>query len=128
MSEPTTGVPAANASVSTMPKLSPPSDGAHRRSRLVRAAATSPRSDTRPATCDALVVEQERLDLLARGAGDREARVHAGGVKRLERAQQDGQSLALVGAPDEEQPQPVAGAAPGPSSAADRSTPFGMMR
>ena len=29
MSEATTGVPAAKASVSTMPKLSPPSDGAH---------------------------------------------------------------------------------------------------
>ena len=29
MSDATTGVPAANASVSTIPKLSPPSDGAH---------------------------------------------------------------------------------------------------
>ena len=39
MSEATTGVPAASPSVRTMPKLSPPSDGATRRSAEAKAAA-----------------------------------------------------------------------------------------
>ena len=47
MSDATTGVPAANASVSTMPNLSPPSDGATRRSASrsawrLRSSATLP--------------------------------------------------------------------------------------
>ena len=41
MSEATTGVPAAKASVSTMPKLSPPSDGAHRTSASASTASFS---------------------------------------------------------------------------------------
>jgi hypothetical protein len=49
MSDATTGVPAANASVSTMPKLSPPSEGAHSRSASCRRRHFSS-SVTRPST------------------------------------------------------------------------------
>ena len=49
MSDATTGVPAANASVSTMPKLSPPSDGAHSTS----AAREHARACRRRCTCRA---------------------------------------------------------------------------
>jgi hypothetical protein len=41
MSDATTGVPAANASVSTMPKLSPPSDGAQSTSASASTAVFS---------------------------------------------------------------------------------------
>ena len=47
MSEATTGVPAANASVSTIPKDSPPSEGAHSRS-AARSARSFTTSSTRP--------------------------------------------------------------------------------
>ena len=50
MSEATTGVFEANASVSTMPKLSPPSDGATSRSAWPSRRHFSS-SLTRPATC-----------------------------------------------------------------------------
>jgi len=50
MSEATTGVAAANASVRTMPKLSPDSEGAHRTS--ARASSASLRSsETLPSAC-----------------------------------------------------------------------------
>ena len=49
MSEATTGVPAAKASVRTMPKLSPPSEGATSRSAEASAAAFSV-SETLPST------------------------------------------------------------------------------
>ena len=47
MAEAITGVPAANASVSTMPKLSPESDGAQRTSAACSSAHSSS-SETRP--------------------------------------------------------------------------------
>ena len=49
MSEATTGVPEANASVKTIPKLSPPSDGAHSTS-VAPSRRHFSSSDTRPAT------------------------------------------------------------------------------
>jgi hypothetical protein len=49
MSEATTGVPDANASVSTIPKLSPPSEGAHNTS-VAPISSHFCSSDTRPAT------------------------------------------------------------------------------
>ena len=52
---------------------------------------------------DALVIEQERLDLLVGGAGHGQPGVDAGAAQRLERAQQHGQALALLGAAEEEQ-------------------------
>ena len=55
----TTGVPAAKASVSTMPKLSPPSDGAHSTSALASAARLRS-SDDLAEDADAAVVEQQR--------------------------------------------------------------------
>ena len=58
------------------------------------------------------------------------SRVDAGGVQRLERAQQDRQALALLGAADEEQVE-LAGscAAPlAPATPRARSTPFGITR
>ena len=132
MSEATTGVPAANASVSTMPKLSPPSDGAHEqvgRARAPRAFVAS--SETLPSTRDARsAVEQQRLDLLGRRR--RRSSSSTGDVlaQRLEGAQQHRQALALDGLADEDDPQrrarrPRRGAgelAPG------TSTPLGMTR
>ena len=60
MFEASTGVPAANASVRTMPKLSPASEGAQSRSALVQAAPELVGAD--PA---------ERLDPVERaGVGD----------------------------------------------------------
>jgi hypothetical protein len=50
MSEATTGVPAANASVSTIPKDSPPRDGAQSRSAS-RSARRLRSSDTLPSAC-----------------------------------------------------------------------------
>ena len=61
--EPTTGVPDANASVSTMPKLSPPSDGAHEQVGLAEQAPLLLLGHA-PGDLDALGVEQQRLDLL----------------------------------------------------------------
>jgi hypothetical protein len=71
MSEATTGVPAAKASVSTMPKLSPPSEGADeqvgggQRLRLLGVGDLAQDVDALRA------VEHERLDLVAVGADDR---------------------------------------------------------
>ena len=66
MFEATTGVPAANASVRTMPKLSPSSDGAQSRSASCRRAP------------ELVVVDAtERLDAL-RGNRIREVAQHVG--------------------------------------------------
>ena len=56
---------------------------------------------------DAGAVEQVRLDLLGRRAGDGQAGSDAGGAQRLEGAQRDGQALALLGAAEEQQPHVV---------------------
>ena len=67
-------MPEANASVSTIPKLSPPSDGAHSRSASPSSCHFSSSVDA-AGDLDALGVEQQRLDLLRGGAGDGEPRV-----------------------------------------------------
>ena len=127
MSEATTGVPEANASVSTIPKLSPPSDGAHSMSASPSSFHLSASSHL-ARDLDALGVEQQRLDLLGRGAGDGEPRGHAHAAQRLEGAQQHGQALALLGAAHEDDPQRVVAGARRPAAPRDRSTPFGTMR
>ena len=99
----------------------------HQQVGLVQQAPLLGLARTRAGHLHALVVEQERLDLLAGGARDGEPGIHAGGVQRLERAQQHGQALALVGAAHVEQPQLVAGGARALCGAAERSTPFGTI-
>ena len=106
MFEATTGVPAANASVSTIPKLSPPSEGAHSTS----AASSSSRltsSDDLAEHPHAGRVEQDRRELLGRGADHCQLGRDVL-AQRLERAQQQRQALALDGLADEHDPQPVA--------------------
>ena len=69
MSEATTGVPAANASVSTMPNDSPPSDGAHEEVGLAQRLALALVGDLAERV-DAAVVEQHAVDLVGRRADD----------------------------------------------------------
>ncbi len=103
MSEATTGVPAANASVSTIPKLSPPSEGAQSTSaqaqlgRLLRLGDLAQR-------VHAAVIEQQRRDLLGGCPHERERGGHVL-AQRLEGAQQHGQPLALDGLADEQDAQ-----------------------
>ena len=128
MSEHTAGVPDANASVSTMPKLSPPSDGAQSRSACASSDHFSS-SVTRPAISMPSVSSRNGWTSSGVAPGDRQARVDADRPQSLVRAQQDGQPLALLGAAEEEQ----AGAGrPGARRRAGarrvRSTPFGTIR
>ena len=108
------GVPAANASVSTMPKLSPPSDGAH---------STSASCSSRHFSVLAHAAERRRRPPRRAGKGatssrvapgDGQPRAHARGAQRLEGAQQHRQALALLGAAHEQQPQLVRRAGFGP--------------
>ena len=110
MSEATTGVPAANASVSTIPNDSPPSDGAHSTSAASSSGALLGVVDAaeRP---HALAVEQQRRQLVRLDADHGQL----GGdlaAQRLEGAQQHGQALALDGLADERDPQRLARRAP----------------
>src|ERR1700749_4397808 len=82
MSDATTGVPAANASVSTMPNDSPPSEGAHNTS-AERNAATLTASSTRPRAVPP--------------------------PQPLEGRQQQREALALHRLPDERDPQRLPG-------------------
>ena len=103
MSDATTGVPAANASVSTMPNDSPPSDGATRRSAS-RSAWRLRSSETLPSAWTPRVVEQHAVDLVGRRADDLQldGQVLA---QRLEGAQQHRQPLALDRLADEDELQ-----------------------
>ena len=65
MSDATTGVPAANASVSTIPNDSPPSDGAHSTS-AARSACSLTASSTRPERGHAVRLDQQRRELVLR--------------------------------------------------------------
>ena len=56
-----------------------------------------------------LLIEQIRLDLLGRRAGDRQPSIDARPTERLERTKQDREPLALLGPADEEQPHVVGG-------------------
>ena len=130
MSDATTGVPAANASVRTMPNDSPPSDGAH--STSARASACVLR-----VVVDA--AERRRRPRASASSGASSAASHAdhrelGGdvlAQRLEGAQQDRQPLALDRLADEGDPQRLVrharGAAPGRRRRA-ASTPLGTIR
>ena len=65
MSDATTGVPAANASVSTIPKLSPPSDGAHSTSPAsssVRLVSSSTLPSTRTSRMSSIIGESSCSD------------------------------------------------------------------
>ena len=112
MSDATTGVAQANARVSTMPKLSPPSDGARsafvERSRSVRLLLREEADDVDPVVGDTEPGEQqphgERV-----GAGDDEPRAgapldlrpgpeqHLESLARLVPAREDDGVLALGG-------------------------------
>ena len=105
---PRPGVPAANASVSTIPKRSPPSDGAHSTSRAASAARFAA-SSTRPRLHAARVGEQRRQRLLVDADhGQPRGMVLAQG---LEGAQQHRQPLALDGLADERDLERLAGRA-----------------
>ena len=103
MSDATTGVPDANASVRTMPKLSPPSDGAQSRSASCSRRHFSS-SLTRPSDLDAV---RRRAGSGATSSRPAPATVRrastSGAAQRLEGAQQHRQALALLGAADEQQ-------------------------
>ena len=107
MSEATTGVPAANASVSTMPKLSPPSDGAQTHIGPRELGELALLGDLAE-RLHAAAVEHHVRDLLRARADEREGRRDRL-AQRLERPQQDRQALALHRLADEQDPQrPVA--------------------
>ena len=128
MSEATTGVEEAKASVSTMPKLSPPSDGAQRMSASPEQAPLLLVGHA-PGHVHALGVEQQGRDLLLGGAGHGEPGVHAGDAQRLEGAQQDGQALAGLGAARRTAARAARRRACGAEGiAAARSTPLGTIR
>ena len=111
-----------------MPKLSPPSDGAHEQVGLAEQAPLLLVGHA-AGHVHALGVEQQRLHLLLGGAGHGQPGVHAGAAQRLEGAQQHGQALAGLGAADEQQLERAVAAGRGRSgSAADRSTPLGTIR
>ena len=112
MSEATAGVPEANASVRTMPKLSPPSDGATSRSASPSSRHFSS-SVTRPAISTPSVSSSSGSTSVSRGARDGQPGVDAGAAQRLEGAQQDRQALALLGAAEEEQLERAVGGALG---------------
>ncbi len=126
MSLATTGVPCANASVRTIPKLSPPSDGAHRTSasRMTRDFTSS---STRPRTVTPRASSSSGSTSSGDGADDRQLGVDVL-AQPLEGAQQHRQALALDGLADERDPQAAArrrralGA-----SRSGTSTPLGTM-
>ncbi len=106
MSDATTGVPAANASVSTIPNDSPPSDGAHSRSEARRARSFSA-SSIRPSA----VTPSDSTSIGASSSGVIPTIVNSAGTwlaQRLEGAQQHRQALALDGLADERDPQRLA--------------------
>ena len=129
MFDATTGVPAANASVSTIPKLSPRSDGAHSTSALLELALLGLVVDLaeHPHVPD---VEQIRRELFRRSGRSRVSSVGNALAQRLERAQQQRQPLALDGLADEHDPQPLAGGRAAARAARSGSTwtPLGMTR
>ena len=110
MSEATTGVPAANASVRTIPNDSPPSDGAHSRS-APRSARSLAASSTRPS---AITPWPSSASSGASSSAVSPMTVSSAGTsvaQRLEGAQQHRQPLALDGLADEGDPQRLAGRA-----------------
>ena len=124
MSEATTGVAHANARVSTMPKLSPPSDGATSAfaasSVAVSSSCERKPTTSMPSSRHAQPREQqpdgERI-----GTGDRQAR--AGSPPDLRpRAEQDVQALARLVAAGEDD----AVLAPARIGLVGISTPFGI--
>ena len=121
-----TGVPAAKASVRTMPKLSPESDGAQSRSALVQLApevvAGDAAADVDPA--HQLGIGQVAQDVLALGADHGQP---AGDVldQGAECGEQDRQALALLGAADEENPQLLGGRRGGRSARRRRRRRWG---
>ena len=109
MAEAITGVPAANASVRTMPKLSPASEGAQRTSASWSSCQSRSR---RHAAADVDVVQclpirQIAEDVGALGADHGQAARHVLD-ESAECCQQDRQPLALLGAADEQDPQLLA--------------------
>ena len=108
MFEATTGVLEANASVRTIPKLSPPSEGAQSRSASPSSRHFSS-SDTRPAistpsgSSRSGATSSPVAPATVRRASTPASR------KRLEGAQQHGQALAALGAADEQDVERAAG-------------------
>ena len=128
MLEAITGVPDANASVRTIPKLSPASEGAQRTSAVKALCQSSSLPDA-----------PERLDAReCRGVGDVALDVRRGSTpttvsvdghvldQGLERRQQHRQALALLGAADEQHPELLRLAASGRAGGASTSTPLGI--
>ena len=106
MSDATTGVAQANARVSTMPKLSPPSDGATsafaERSSAVRSSCERKPRMSIPSS-ETCVREQQQPNGERVGSGDPQAR--AGAAPDLgPRLEQHAQALARLVAPGEQDP------------------------
>ena len=126
MFEQTTGVPAANASVSTMPKLSPPSDGAHRTSDSWSSLNFSC-SVTRPST---------RTPSVSSRNGSTSSRVEPAIVRdaRTPVARSASKARSRTGSPLRSSARPTNASRNssergfGPPGAAARSTPLGMIR
>ena len=129
MSDATTGVPAANASVSTIPNDSPPSDGAQ--STWARAsAARFSASSTRPSAVTPRGSASSGASVVLVDADHRQARGHVL-AQRLERAQQHRQALALDGLADERDLERLAGRARARAPArrpGGSTTPLGTIR
>ena len=128
MSLATAGVPAAKASVRTMPKLSPPSDGAHEHvgggdDRGLLGVAHAPEHR------DAARVEDERLDLLGRRADHHELRGDTSRSASKAR-RRIGRPLRSTAWPTKaiRSGAPRRRPAPAPAASAGRSTPLGTTR
>ena len=109
MSEATTGVPAANASVSTIPNDSPPSDGAQSTCAASSAARFSA-SPTRPSAR----IPSGSSSIGASSSDSTPTMVSSAGTWRRSASKarsSTGQALALDGLADERDPQRLAGRA-----------------
>ena len=127
MSEATTGVEEANASVSTIPKLSPPSEGAQRMSASPSRRHFSS-SVTRPATC---------TPSGSSSSGATSSSVAPATVSRASTpaVRSASKARSSTGRPLRASARPTNRSSSGPSPerwcagiAADRSTPFGTIR
>ena len=121
-------MPAAIASIRTMPKLSPASEGATSTSASPSARQSTP-CETLPSTSIVLGhlgIGDPALDLLGIGADHRQPGRDVLD-QRLEGGEQDRQALALLGAADEQQAEVVGRLASGPRGADSTSTPLGTI-
>ncbi len=128
MLEAITGVPAAKASVRTMPKLSPESEGAQSTSASCKRPPDLIVRDPAAGVdvLGQLGVGEVAIDASSRSAPITVSRQGTCSIRPPEGGEQHRQALALLGAADEEDPQLLAGGF-GPAGAASMSTPLGTI-